>query len=145
MNRHLTFLRTTLDAQPDHIAVIGRDGAIQFANHAWVRFGENNGSDVRAWSQENYLAECDRAAAAGDPVAEQARQGVRAVLEGRRKLVSMDYPCHSPSEWQWYRMIVTGFADDTTRYGIVVHRNVTDEKWAARRGDADALPEEADA
>lgn len=133
MSRHLRFLENTLDAVPDHVVVITEDGEIEFANEAWVEYGCRNGASVHSWRGFNYLGACERAAAEGDAMAEQAKEAIEAVLREDRVAAFMDYPCHSPTERQWYRMIVTSFRDDERRHGVVLHRDITEQKEQAQR------------
>jgi PAS domain-containing protein len=132
MSRHLRFLRNTLDAVPDHVVVIADNGAIQYANDAWVEFGDRNGCTVAAWEGLNYLDACERAAAEGDETASQALDAIASVLWDECSAAYIDYPCHSPTEYQWYRMVVTSFSDDDHRYGVILHRNITESAMAER-------------
>ena len=65
MNRHLRFLRNTLDTSPDEVVVISQRGDIIYANQAWADFGSDNGCQINDWQGLNYLAVCDQAAGPG--------------------------------------------------------------------------------
>lgn len=132
MSRHLRFLQNTLDAVPDHVVVIADDGDIQYANEAWVAFGNRNGCTVDSWEGLNYLNTCQRAAAEGDETANQALEAIESVLGNKCSAAYFDYPCHSPTEYQWYRMVVTGFSEDEHRYGVILHRDITASKMTLR-------------
>lgn len=125
MSRHLRFLETTLEAIPEHAVLIKEDGKIQFANRAWVAFGQENGAGDADWTFTNYLAVCDRAANEGWSEAEQAREAIRSVLADEQRVASLEYPCPGPESDRWFRMITSSFEDDGIRYAVVLHRDIT--------------------
>jgi PAS domain-containing protein len=130
MNRHLRFLKNTLDTLSDEVVVISQRGDIVYANQAWVDFGNDNGCQINDWQGLNYLAACERAEADGNHPARCARQAIQAVLSDEDVAAYMEYPCHAPDSCRRYRMVVTGFESGGTRYGVVLHRYVSDEDLA---------------
>lgn len=138
MSRHLRFLENTLDAVPDHVVVISESGEIEFANEAWAEFGLHNGATVKTWQGVNYFGICERAAAEGYDAAADAKDAIAAVLREDRVAAFLDYPCRSPTQRRWFRMIVTSFCDGEQRHGVVLHRDLTEAMARAQSTEVQA-------
>jgi two-component system CheB/CheR fusion protein len=126
-------LQGILDALPEHIAVLNSAGVITQVNTGWREFAKGNGDPFLARSGPgvNYLDVCkDIHEPPNDPTAPMAQQGVRDVLEGRRKHFSMEYPCHSPTEERWFVMQVSPLTGAQPG-AVVSHVNITD--WRKRK------------
>jgi two-component system CheB/CheR fusion protein len=126
-------LQGILDALSEHIAVLNSEGFITQVNAAWRAFAKSNGDPFLANSGPgvNYLEVCkDIHEPADDPTALQAQNGVREVLEGRRKHFSMEYPCHSPTEERWFVMHVSALPGAQPG-AVVSHGNITE--WRKRK------------
>jgi hypothetical protein len=96
-----TELLELLDELPAHAAVVGHDGKILAVNQGWRRFGADNGLDDASFGVgSNYLDICN--ASSTDPFADEARQALRAVLDGRLERFAFTYPCHSDDEKRWF-------------------------------------------
>jgi PAS domain S-box-containing protein len=113
--------RRTLDELPLNVAVIAAGGEIVDTNEAWESFGERAGRDTGDVG-ENYFA-----AASED---DEAVAGIRSVLAGEREVYVYEYPCHSPTERQWFLMRVTRFDLDGEPYAVVAHIDITERKLA---------------
>jgi hypothetical protein len=88
----------------------------------------------RSCEQLNYLDECDRAHARGAVGAATVKEGIRAVLDGCTDNFSYSYQCHSPTERQWFRLIVAPFCPDPkTRWAVLLHVNTTHQRYLAMR------------
>lgn len=120
-------LDTMLEHLTMQIALIGPDGTIVRVNEAWRRFAEANDYRGRdAGLGTNYLAACV-AGEANDPTFPiGATDGIRAVLDGRRDVFIAEYPCDSPSEKRWFRMVVTPFDFDGRRGAVIAHLDLSD-------------------
>jgi PAS domain S-box-containing protein len=92
------------DFLPYSMALLDEDGCILTVNAAWRRFGrDNNADDATATGVGvNYLDVCR---ASGDPNAVAVYNGIRDVLDGRADHFELIYPCHSPVQARWYRLI----------------------------------------
>lgn len=126
------FLQSLLDSLSAHIAVLDESGCILAVNNAWQRFADANGLVGKNGAVgSNYLEVCEQSVGAlqgGDgkiPV-----QGIREVIAGQREIFEMDYPCHTPTERQWYLMRVTRFNDPGPARVVVAHENITERKLA---------------
>jgi diguanylate cyclase (GGDEF)-like protein/PAS domain S-box-containing protein len=123
------FAERVLDSLAATVAVLDDYGEILVVNESWQRFGRANGGGC-ACVGTNYLAVCDRAAAAGEEAAAAAGAGIRALLDGSRESLWLEYPCHSPAERRWFAARGTVFEQDGRRFVVMTHENVTDRKLA---------------
>lgn len=119
-----------LNALPAHIALIDAEGSIVAINERWREFAGQNGLEDPAGVGDSYLRVCDVSAAAGCDDAGAAGAGLRAVLTGAVPEFVLDYPCHSPTQRRWFRLMVSPLGDATRGGAVVMHLNVTARKLA---------------
>ena len=119
------------------IVVLDRNGMIISVNEAWRRFARENGPDPGAPVPnteigDNYLDAClsaEAGAAAHDDCV--GCDGIRAVLDGRLANCTMEYPCHSPGQQRWFKMVVSPL--NSEEGGVVIaHTDISESKAAAR-------------
>ncbi len=133
------FAQSTIDALSSHVCVLDETGTIIAVNQAWKNFAEVNrkpdsdgGPDTPSpdviGEGANYLAVCDRATGADSVEAVEAAAGIRAVLEGKRRQHSTEYPCHAPGEQRWFIARITRFLSDGLPRILVEHINITVRK-----------------
>ena len=123
--------RGILNALPAHIALLRNDGVIVAVNESWRRFGSANVLRSEDFSVgQNYLTVCDRAQGDCSDEAAAAAEGIRRVLRGEAPEFSLEYPCHSPTEKRWFRLMVTPVGPDRASGAIVMHVNVTQRRLA---------------
>ena len=118
-----------LQALPEHIAVVDLQGKIVMVNTAWLRFGALNctGDSSRLAIGSNYLEVC-KSAAASDPDAVRALNGLAAVLNGSLPRFTMEYRCDSPQEPHWYLMNVVALDDAIPSGAVISHLEITAQK-----------------
>jgi two-component system sensor histidine kinase/response regulator len=128
------FKTAILDAMTAHVAVLDHDGIIVAVNESWRRFARANGTEPWKAPEHihvgvNYLdigrSSNDNSAAS----AQDAREGIRAVLDGQLPSFSLEYPCHTPIQQRWFLMIVTPLGD-SRRGAVIAHTDITDLKLA---------------
>lgn len=118
-----------LNALPAHIALLDAQGRIISVNQAWRQFADANLLQAQAYGVGlSYLDICDNARGDTAVVAQQVAAGIRSVLTGAVKSVSLEYSCHSPTEQRWFLMIVTPLADQSPHGVVVMHLNITERK-----------------
>jgi PAS domain S-box-containing protein len=118
-----------LNALPAHIALIDAQGTILAVNEAWRRYGAANGLDIATFAMgQNYLSVCDGATGSATDEAGFVAAGIRAVLRGESPNFVLEYPCHSPRQEQWFRMMVTPLNLYESTGAVVMHVDVTDRK-----------------
>jgi PAS domain S-box-containing protein len=113
-----------INALPAHVALIDAQGRIVSVNEAWKRFGAANGqSDSSFGVGSSYPGIHD---VAGAPDAAAAAHGLRAVLAGQASDFSLEYPCHTPTEQRWYRMMVTPLNPGAPEGAVVMHVDISE-------------------
>src|SRR3954451_910099 len=116
-----------LDALTAQVAVLDRDGVITAVNDAWRRFGEDTGAEPADtdWIGTWYLDACRGAQGTWSEEAGDVARGIEDVLEGRRGIFVLEYPCHAADRRRWIVLQVTPLAGG----GAVVARyDITDRK-----------------
>ena len=122
-------LAAILDSLSAHVVTLDRQGRVDYASRSWLNFAHENGGDwVGIGPGADYLAACRTAAQQGDPLAQQALEGIEAVLAGRLARISLEYPCHEPRGRQrWFLMNVDPLPPDPG--GVVIsHIDITERK-----------------
>ena len=124
-------LQAIIDSLPEHLAVLDTQGTILLVNQAWRLFATCNGDiDLRnSGPGSNYLRVCAESALA-DGDARRAHVGLTDVLEGRRAIFTMQYPCDTATE---KRLFVMHVAPVGHPVGGVVVSHVDITPWS---GDA---------
>lgn len=120
-----------LNAIPAHIALLDAQGVIVAVNESWRRFAEVNSLQTPSFAVGcNYLEACERAAGVFSALAVETGRGLRRVLRGEMREFSIEYPCHSPSEQRWFRLMAAPLEIAGTAGVMVMHINIT-ERWLA--------------
>jgi len=120
-----------LNALPAHIALLDSDGLILTVNEAWRRFASANVLQSADFCiGQNYLDICEGATGECSDESAVVAQGIRNVLNGARDMYSLEYPCHSPDEMRWFRLMVTPMTDHPGSGAVVMHVNVTERRQA---------------
>ncbi|MDX8152384.1 PAS domain-containing protein [Patulibacter brassicae] len=133
----LAEMRAAMDALEDHVTLVDHDGRVLHVNAAWRAFARRNAWTGVEWEGADYLAVCD----VGDPDARAVADGLRAVLEGRRREFEIEYACHAPDELRWFSLRIAGLPRATGAAAVLNHRDVTEEHLDRlerdRSGEAD--------
>lgn len=123
------FADSILDSLDSQIAVIDSKGEILYVNKPWNDFAEENSPPSKLQTQihANYLDVLRRAKGEWSDEAIPALDGILHVLAGNTDLFSLEYPCHSPTENRWFRMVATPLKAPVK--GVVIrHQNITARK-----------------
>jgi formate hydrogenlyase transcriptional activator len=122
-------LLAILDSLSICILTLDRRGRVSYTSRSWPKFAHENGV---AWLQiepaADYLAVCRDAAQQGDPLAQQALEGIKAVLAGRFDKMSLEYPSQgSLGRQRWFLMNVDPLSAE--HGGVVIsHIDITEHK-----------------
>jgi PAS domain S-box-containing protein len=120
-----------LNAVPTQIALLDPDGVIMNVNEAWEQFGSANAlDDPDSCMGDNYLHICDGAKGEYSEEASAAAAGIRSVLDKSAPHFALEYPCHSPGEQRWFRLVATPLDQEERASAVVMHINITDRKLA---------------
>jgi len=116
------------EALPSQMAVLDDAGQVVAVNRAWRRFADDGGLAMPDHGiGSNYIEVCRRADPRTDPEAAEAERGLRDVLDGRRDTFALEYPCHSPQEQRWYRLLASPLPSSGA---VVLHVDVSELKLA---------------
>ena len=120
-----------LNALPAHIALLDSQARIVAVNEAWRRFADSNGlRDANYGIGENYLETCVRAQGNDATEANQVAAGISQVLAGQDQYLTLEYPCHSPSEQRWFLLTVSPLVRGQQNGAVVMHIDVTERRQA---------------
>ncbi|WP_187266065.1 bifunctional diguanylate cyclase/phosphodiesterase [Alkalisalibacterium limincola] len=120
-----------LNALPANIALLDGHGYIISVNDGWRQFARTNElPTVRFGVGSNYLDTCDRAHGVDCVEAVPVAEGIRAVLAGRSRKFSLEYPCHSATQQRWFLLEVTPLAANGGEGVVVMHMNITERRQA---------------
>jgi PAS domain S-box-containing protein len=124
------FFNALFDSLPGNSALLDSSGLILAVNESWRTFSANNGSVNNDGIGVNYLDVCADAAGAGDDYAQDVKTGLSELLNGRLQVFEFEYPCHSPTEPRWFRLIARPLKDAALGNFLVVHVDITERKLA---------------
>ncbi len=126
------FARATIDALSSSVCVLDGTGHIIAVNKAWREFAQNNGALLEnVCESADYLAICDAASDASNPVASLVAAAIREFIAGRRQDFSTEYDCHSPVTRRWFAVKLSCFPGDDPLRLVVTHEEITERKLAA--------------
>ncbi len=108
--------QAAIDAADASVCVLDRTGQIIAVNRAWIDFGRTNG---RAHPEEDV----------GRPYPARGHDGIHGVLDGSSRHYSTVYPCHSPGERRWFRMLLVPVGHQARRV-LVIHRRLAEAPTA---------------
>ena len=130
-----------IDGIPVQAALIDGDGRIVAVNAYWRNFAEaNDYGDAACGLGANYVDVCRTASGSFSAEARLVGNELRDVLTGRRDEFSMVYPCHSPTERRWFRLLAAGTR--TPAGAVILHFNITPEMLAEEREVASRIEAE---
>ncbi|MDR9437724.1 MAG: EAL domain-containing protein [Thiohalophilus sp.] len=124
-----------IDSLPAHIALLDEKGEILEVNNQWRQFGTSNDQrDATSGVGSNYLAVSRTADGDDAEKALEAADGLQAVLAGERDSFALEYPCHSPDQLRWFRMVATRLPPnpetEDMQGAVVMHVDITERRLA---------------
>lgn len=125
-----------LNALSVNAAYLDPSGTIRLVNRAWREQGFENPFQSNSFLEGmNYLAVCEKAAAAGIETAEKIAGALRSVLSGQRETIAIEYPHHEGERKRWFRILAGTVREGDHRGAIVVHVDISDRKRAEEERD----------
>jgi len=118
-----------LNALPARVALLDSDGMILEVNDPWRRFATAGG--LQSPDSPSAPTICRSATAPGPAGAmKRARvaAGVRRVLAGEAAEFSFEYPCRSPRQERWFRLVVSPLRQFESSGAVVMHVDITSKK-----------------
>lgn len=118
--------RAALDGIGAHIVVVDGDGMVVTANSPWCAFADENGFEgENSTIGMNYIEVSEAATGAEREDGMMVARALREVLAGARKEFRHRYPCHSPTEQRWYKLIITPTSLAGRSAAVVMHLDIT--------------------
>nr|MBA3657499.1 response regulator [Gemmatimonadaceae bacterium] len=121
------FLRSTIDALPLEIVIVGPEGELVAVNEAWKSFARENNYTGDFISGVNYLSVCDSHASISEDAFLTGR-AIRSIIAGELKDFRLEYPCDSDTEKRWFCMDVRAFGSAIPTSVVITHQDVTTRK-----------------
>ncbi|HOE43804.1 MAG TPA: diguanylate cyclase [Rhodoferax sp.] len=130
------FKLAILNSLAEEIVVLDKSGVIQAVNNPWYKFAQDNCLASGTLAQNidvgsNYLEVCRKGISESSPDATLASgtlRGIEAVLEGTLPCFSMEYPCHSPTQQRWFKMVVAPLQRSLHGGAVISHTDITERK-----------------
>jgi DNA-binding CsgD family transcriptional regulator len=112
-----------LKSLPASVVILDASGTIVAVNDTWKRFGRRNGLRIpHSCIGSNYLQYCR----SDDPHSRRFVRRLRALLAGRLDLLTLIYPCHSPTRARWFSLIGMPLSLDKPTGVALLHVNLSD-------------------
>ena len=112
-----------LRSLPVSAAILDVSGTIVAVNHAWKDYGQKNGLRVPNHGiGANYLKYCATDSTRSDDMVEQ----IRGLIAGRLDLLTVVYPCDSPTDQGWVVLIGVPLSTDCPTGVALLHVNFTE-------------------
>ena len=120
-----------LHALPAHIAVVDSEGVILSVNKSWKRFAiANVFQRIDFVVGSNYLEVCEQTHGGCAEEAKILAEGLRAVLAGKQKTFTLEYPFHAPTLPHWFRVMITPVSETKNAAAVVMHLDMTERGQA---------------
>ena len=112
-----------LRALPVNAAILDTSGTIVAVNDTWKDFAQQNGLRLPNFGiGSNYLQFCG----SDGPYPSLSATDLKELLVGQKKLLTLIYPCHSPTEKRWFFLIGLPLSPDKLAGIALLHINLTD-------------------
>lgn len=122
---------TIIDSSPNIIALLDDEGNIIAVNKAWKEFAEENElNDLNYGLGKNYIEVSSKAAGLDKEFGTATAEGIKGIFSDSRIKFSLEYPCDSPFEKRWFRLLVVPLKIGKSNGAIVIHTNISDAKFA---------------
>jgi len=128
---YLRLLSSIQDAIPAEIALLDKESNIMTVNEAWKRFSRENAFAGFGYQiGVNYIKLCDKAKGQFSKEAVRVARGIEKVLRLELKNYECEYPCHSPDEVRWFRLVVGPINSKRNEGAVLMHIDITELKLA---------------
>ena len=119
---------------PANIAILDKTGTIVDVNNSWRLFADKNGFAGKNYGIGiNYIEVSKKAVGINDEEQIPLVAALNEMVAGRRENFTMIYPCHSPTEKRWFKLIASREIRPGDTGIVMMHINVTDQQEALRR------------
>lgn len=114
---------SALDALPEQIALVTREGKVIATNRAWSEFARAASSETdRVPVGEDYFARCSGLEA---PHLITFVEGVKSVLADKQTEFEIEYPCRVGEEERWFHARVTSCRAGSA-HAVIAHEDISE-------------------
>ena len=111
-----------LRALPVNVAILDTSGTIVDVNDTWKEFARQNGLRLPNFGiGSNYLQFC----VSDGPYPSLSAANLKELLAGQKKLLTLIYPCDSPTNKRWFSLIGLHLSPDKGAGVALLHINLT--------------------
>jgi DNA-binding CsgD family transcriptional regulator len=111
-----------LKSLPASVAILDASGTIVAVNDTWKQFGRRNGLRLpHSAIGSSYLQYCR----SDEPNSRRFVNELRALLAGKRDLLTFIYPCHSRTQSRWFCLIGLPLSLNKSAGVALLHVNLT--------------------
>ena len=115
-----------INTLPAHIALLDENAIIIDVNDGWKKFSNQNGYHGEDYCiGSNYINISKKADGRSEKDGNIVASGIESVLKKENPEFIYEYPCHSPKEKRWFRMIVTPIIGKAFKGAVVMHMDIT--------------------
>ncbi len=116
-----------INTLPANIALLNQKGVIVDVNDAWRNFADGNAYTGNNYCvNENYITVAKRSLGRDKEDGSKVATGIKAVLDNTHTEFVHEYPCHSPNEERWFRMMVTPLKEKEYEGAVVMHVDISE-------------------
>ncbi len=109
-----------------HIALVDDQGIIVAVNEAWKQFARKNEFDLPNYGIGiNYIEFGEGIHGEDAGIGKKICKALREIIAGKIKIYSIEYPCHSPTEQRWFKVVVTPLTSHTVKGAVVSHSDIS--------------------
>ncbi|MBS1669216.1 MAG: PAS domain S-box protein [Bacteroidetes bacterium] len=120
-------LATILNTLPASIALLDNNGVILDVNQSWNRFADENAYTGPNYPiGDSYVKIAENSFGEDKANSKLVASGINAVLHNKANQFVYEYPCDSPTEKKWFRMIVTPIHGKTFLGAVVMHIDISE-------------------
>ncbi len=122
--------QAVIDGVPGNVALLDVDGTIVAVNEAWRQHAGQNGlpGATNFGLGRNYFDICRNNASDDGGCSRDLAVGIRNVLNGSHSSFSVEYPCHGPTQQNWFSVTVVPLGAPHPHGAMIMHVNVTATK-----------------
>lgn len=120
--KHKVATFEALKSLPASVAILDASGTIVAVNSTWKQFGRRNGLRLpHSATGLNYLQYCR----SDEPDSRRFAIQLRALLAGKRDLLTYIYPCHSRMQARWFCLVGLPLSLNKSAGVALLHVNLT--------------------
>lgn len=127
LREHGQFLRSILDSLDASICILDSTGRVVEVNAGWIDYAAHNGGGTASTGiGSNYVQICRSTTGECRPGALAIADAIHAITNGSKESFTAEYPCHSPTQNQWFQVRISPLNGRGVGAVVVAHIDITD-------------------